>query len=104
MNNFTHHKTIPLLFSKKYHNNSLIPIQAIARYYSFNPNQSLLLAVFSFLKTTGAVDSGGNVVITVQWKFSGDKHNSLPQFGITECLIQYKCSINTPPPHVIKSG
>ena len=28
----------------------------------------------------------------------------LPQFGITECLIQYKCSVNTPPPHAIRSG
>ncbi len=30
--------------------------------------------------------------------------NTLPQFGITECLIQYKCSVNTPPPHAIRSG
>lgn len=29
---------------------------------------------------------------------------SIPQFGITECLIQYKCSVNTPPPHAIRSG
>ena len=28
----------------------------------------------------------------------------IPQFGITECLIQYKCSVNTPPPHSIRSG
>lgn len=28
----------------------------------------------------------------------------IPQFGITECLIQYKCSVNTPPPHAIRSG
>ena len=28
----------------------------------------------------------------------------LPQFGITECLIQYKCSENTPPPYAIRSG
>ena len=28
----------------------------------------------------------------------------LPQFGITECLIQYKYSVNTPPPHTIRSG
>ena len=28
----------------------------------------------------------------------------LPQFGITECLIRYKCSVNTPPPHSIRSG
>ena len=27
----------------------------------------------------------------------------IPQFGITECLIQYKCSVNTPPPHSIRS-
>ena len=27
-----------------------------------------------------------------------------PQFGITECFIQYKCSVNTPPPHTIKRG
>ena len=30
--------------------------------------------------------------------------HKLPQFGITECLIQYKCSVNTPPPHAIRSG
>ena len=30
--------------------------------------------------------------------------NIVPQFGITECLIQYKCSVNTPPPHSIRSG
>ena len=29
---------------------------------------------------------------------------SIPQFGITECLIQYKCSVNTPPPHAIRNG
>ena len=28
----------------------------------------------------------------------------IPQFGITECLIRYKCSVNTPPPHSIRSG
>ena len=28
----------------------------------------------------------------------------LPQFGITECLIQYKCSVHTPPSHAIRSG
>lgn len=28
----------------------------------------------------------------------------IPQFGITECLIQYKCSENTPPPYAIRSG
>ena len=28
----------------------------------------------------------------------------LPQFGITECFIQYKYSVNTPPPHTIRSG
>ena len=28
----------------------------------------------------------------------------LPQFGITECIIRYKCSVNTPPPHAIRSG
>jgi metallophosphoesterase superfamily enzyme len=28
----------------------------------------------------------------------------LPQFGITECFIQYKCSVKTPPPHTIRSG
>ncbi len=28
----------------------------------------------------------------------------IPQFGITESLIQYKCSVNTPPPHAIRSG
>ena len=28
---------------------------------------------------------------------------TLPQFGITECLIQYKCSVNTPPPHAFRS-
>ena len=33
-----------------------------------------------------------------------DKIKYLPQFGITECLIQYKCSVNTPPPHAIRSG
>ena len=32
-----------------------------------------------------------------------DMYN-VPQFGITECFIQYKCSVNTPPPHTIKSG
>ena len=30
--------------------------------------------------------------------------NLLPQFGITECLIQYKCSVHTPPSHAIRSG
>ena len=29
---------------------------------------------------------------------------TLPQFGITECLIQYKCSVHTPPSHAIRSG
>ena len=29
---------------------------------------------------------------------------NLPQFGITECFIQYKCSVKTPPPHTIRSG
>ena len=28
----------------------------------------------------------------------------LPQFGLTECLIQYKYSVKTPPPHAIRSG
>ena len=28
----------------------------------------------------------------------------IPQFGITECFIQYKCSVKTPPPHTIRSG
>ena len=28
----------------------------------------------------------------------------IPQFGITECLIQYKCSVHTPPSHAIRSG
>ena len=28
----------------------------------------------------------------------------LPQFGITERLIQYKCSVHTPPSHAIRSG
>ena len=28
----------------------------------------------------------------------------LPQFGITECLIQHKCSVHTPPSHAIRSG
>ena len=51
-----------------------------------------------------------------QWSFSGlatmvritlmyyVDFYSLPLFGITECLIQYKCSVNTPPPHAIRSG
>ena len=30
--------------------------------------------------------------------------NNLPQFGITECLIQHKCSVHTPPSHAIRSG
>ena len=30
--------------------------------------------------------------------------NGVPQFGITECFIQYKCSVKTPPPHTIRSG
>ena len=29
---------------------------------------------------------------------------NIPQFGITECLIQYKCSVHTPPSHAIRSG
>ena len=33
-----------------------------------------------------------------------DSFNIIPQFGITECLIQYKCSENTPPPYAIRSG
>ena len=33
-----------------------------------------------------------------------NKYNILPQFGITECLIQYKCSVHTPPSHAIRSG
>ena len=32
------------------------------------------------------------------------KDSILPQFGITECLIQYKCSVHTPPSHAIRSG
>ena len=28
----------------------------------------------------------------------------IPQFGITECLIQHKCSVHTPPSHAIRSG
>ena len=28
----------------------------------------------------------------------------MPQFGITECLIQHKCSVHTPPSHAIRSG
>lgn len=28
----------------------------------------------------------------------------IPQFGISECLIQYKCSVNTPSPHALRSG
>ena len=31
-------------------------------------------------------------------------YSELPQFGITECFIQYKCSVKTPPPHTIRSG
>ena len=44
------------------------------------------------------------------YAFQSSKYNILgkwkilPQFGITECLIQYKCSVNTPPPHAIRSG
>ena len=38
---------------------------------------------------------GGNLINLVQ---------KIPQFGITECLIQYKCSENTPPPYAIRSG
>ena len=34
----------------------------------------------------------------------GEPLIGVPQFGITECLIQYKCSVNTPPPHAIRSG
>ena len=33
-----------------------------------------------------------------------DLYILLPQFGITECFIQYKCSVKTPPPHTIRSG
>ena len=33
-----------------------------------------------------------------------EKVKNIPQFGITECLIQYKCSENTPPPYAIRSG
>ncbi len=29
---------------------------------------------------------------------------NIPLFGITECFIQYKCSVKTPPPHTIRSG
>ena len=30
--------------------------------------------------------------------------HKLPQFGITECLIQYKCSVNTPPSMPLEVG
>ena len=36
--------------------------------------------------------------------YSRDKPIGRPQFGITECLIQYKCSVHTPPSHAIRSG
>ena len=35
---------------------------------------------------------------------TGIQQVTVPQFGITECLIQYKCSENTPPPYAIRSG
>lgn len=37
-------------------------------------------------------------------QFAPEKFIEGPQFGITECLIQYKYSVNTPPPHTIRSG
>ena len=38
------------------------------------------------------------------WFDKAETEQIIPQFGITECLIQYKCSVNTPPPHAIRSG
>ena len=43
--------------------------------------------------------SSNSVTISTSYSFI-----NIPQFGITECLIQYKCSVNTPPPHSIRSG
>ena len=36
--------------------------------------------------------------------YSESEQKGLPQFGITECLIQHKCSVHTPPSHAIRSG
>ena len=55
---------------------------------------SLLLSAQSHITFKG-IPVDGHVSMFVE---------KLPQFGITECLIQYKCSVNTPPPHAIRSG
>ena len=41
---------------------------------------------------------------TISDEDKSQKWYELPQFGITECLIQYKCSVHTPPSHAIRSG
>ena len=63
-----------------------------------------------FNKDAVEVLSGREVVLvpdlgaTDKWKSKLPLLQSIPQFGITECLIQYKCSVHTLPSHAIRSG
>ena len=55
---------------------------------------------------SAVVDNTGKTLAQVQAAGSQnlDIMKIIPQFGITECLIQYKCSVHTPPSHAIRSG
>lgn len=68
-------------------------------------------AVNDYLEASGAnrPSIGGTEAILARRKIAANRLAidclyALPQFGITECLIQYKCSENTPPPYAIRSG
>ena len=45
-----------------------------------------------------------DIELAENYGFNNKELSFIPQFGITECLIQYKCSENTPPPYAIRSG
>ena len=64
--------------------------------------------LFGFWTSTGIpvvlYAIGPGPLANYQVTFFNQDVDYLPQFGITECLIQYKCSENTPPPYAIRSG
>ena len=68
-----------------------------------NPDDWTLIA--TGLQSAGIMKDDANLQRFLDKAFRVRPNDeTLPQFGITECLIQYKCSVNTPPPHAIRSG
>ena len=49
-------------------------------------------------------ENSSNLFLAELYLLRNDEKKMIPQFGITECFIQYKCSVKTPPPHTIRSG